>query len=721
MNKSSLTLLAALLACGPSASPVVEPVAPQAEPVPEPISEKEMRDHVQVLAGDDYLGRGTLEQGEQRAAAYLSAHFAKLGLEPLPGQSDFKVPFKLTRSGFDVDHTKMQLSLGGTGLDVWVPGRDFKPFYFSDDGNYSGEIVFAGYGITAPELGWDDYAGLDVKGKLVFVLRHSPGPEQDKNWAGSRHAFFLSKARAAQKAGAVGMILVTDPRHSDQADDLRMTGHLTVPSREGGGVIEGIRWISDLAQAATAAKGKTDDKLVAIHVSPAAGEKIATSFGKSLAQLQKAIDSGTKPKDVVVRSSASATVQVKRQAKREEVFGTNVAGFLRGSEKPNEWIVVGAHYDHLGAFDGQGDTVYNGADDNASGTAAVLAMASRMAKSATRPKRSIVFVGFSAEEKGLLGSRAMLAQAHLPRARIAFMVNLDMIGRNPERPVSITGDGFAAGLADIVTRTNEGLGLKIALGGTNISANSDHWPFFSEYVPVINFFTGLHRDYHQLSDHPDKLEYSRMVKITTLAAKVTEELAKGDALPRFVHRPFWLGAAIEVRRFGAAYKALVTEVEAESPAQRSGFAVGDIITAVSGVAVEEPDEVGTLLDDVEPGTKTEVKVARHGSEMEIEVVRAKRGYLGVFPRSLNPLERKSLGIPETMGVVIAGLTDDGPAAKAGIKKDDVLIEIRGLPVNSATLRLRLARIGAGEKVNITVIRAGKRLNLELVLGERPKR
>lgn len=675
-----------------------------------------------TLASDAFAGRGTLEEGERIAADYLAAELAALGLRPLPGREDYQVSAELVRTGFDPKTTRIRLRLDDA-VHLLGGGIDVAPFGFSKAGKVEADVVFAGYGISRPDLEYDDYEGLDVAGKVVFVLRHAPKrDENDKRFDGARDAFFASKAALAQKKGAVGMILVTDPKslldRDGQAglggDDLRMTGRLQLPPEPG------KEERADEGHAR--APGDEKEPIVAMQVSAKIGESLARQLGAPLAAIQGALDSGERrTADIRFLAPAHAVLEVGQPLAEDRVSARNVVAFLPGSDPrlADEWVVVGAHFDHLGRFDGPGDTVYNGADDNASGTSAMLAVARRLAQG-PRPRRSVVFVGFSAEEKGLLGSRS-LVRGPLGNEHVVFMLNMDMLGRNGTDKVSVEGDGYARGLDGLIAAANADLGLELELAGKMVSGNSDHYPFFAAGIPVMNLFTGLHDDYHQLSDHADKLDYPRMAKIATLAERVARRVADADERLSFIHRPFWFGAAIEVEGEGRGARPRVIELEPDAPAQRAGLAVGDVIVGVGGSGDGfAAAKVSEIFAAVEPGTDTVVTIERDGVVLGKEVHRARSGYLGVFPRGVDETEQKKYGLAADQGVLIAGLADDGPAGKAGIEKDDILIEIAGKPVGLMSLGMHLARIGAGEKVPVLLIRGGQRIALTMVLGERPE-
>lgn len=666
------------------------------------ITAADLRADVERLAADDMGGRGTLEPGLDKAGDVIAGRFEELGLVPLPGHQDVRVAYDLYEYGFDPDRTRVALTTGGATTELAL-GVDYTPFAFTDSGAVEAEVVFAGYGITAPELGWDDYDGLDVKGKVVLLLRHHPNEDRkDGNFDGARYGAFTNKAITAAKHGAVGMILVTDRKHHRDAEDFRVRSLHTISKLE---------------------RDKGDDKdgamplFLAAHVSQAAAARLVGGDDALLA-LQDRVDAGARPRELAI-PRVTATLSITMLEEPRIVRPRNVIGVLPGADPAlrDQWVVIGAHYDHLGSYAGDGDTVYNGADDNASGTSGLLALARAFASRPDRPARTIVFMAFSGEEMGLLGSRAALDQSIVPADKIVFMLNLDMIGRNEDRPVEVVGDAYGTDLGPALQRANADVGLPIELGGTNYAGNSDHHPFYERDIPFMFFFTGTHEDYHQLTDHADKLAYARMEQIVRVAYGLIDQIAAGGVTPQFIHHVSWLGVRIQTVD-GAA---VITGVDAGSRAERAGFRAGDAIAAIAGEPLASPREVGARLRAQKPGTTFELVVRRDGGEHRAQIERAQRGYLGVFPDEPTDDERKAHGLAADEGVKIRGVPEGGPAAAAGVREGDILIRIAGEKVGIRTLGRILARIGAGETVAIVVIRDGQRLTLQITLAGPPER
>ena len=687
----------------------------------ESITEAELRAHVELLSSDAFEGRETLKPGAQKAAKYLAEQFEKFGLRPLPGRGEFRVPYTLDRFVYSVEGNRVELMPNAKSVQKLELGKDFTPFTFSDTGTVeNAQVVFAGYGITAPKLSWDDYKGLKVKGKVVLVLRHTPDEKNEKGkFANSRHGLFMTKALNAQKHGAAAMLVVTDPLHHEaSADDFSADGFVRLPATAED------KKRREKRQAARRAAQKGKPRLFAAHISQAAAEALIATRrrGKGgLKEIQAKLDTGKlKPRRVALR--ARATVTITEPSEPVQVKADNVIGFLEGSDPSlkKELVVVGGHYDHLGrGSSGPNDVIYNGADDNASGTAGVLELAQAFGSLKQRPARSIVFVGFSGEEKGLLGSFAMMRESHLDQAAIAFMLNLDMIGRNEDKPVQVLGEAYATTIKEAIEAANKGIGLDITYAGTNYAGNSDHHPFYVRDIPMMFFFTGLHTDYHQVGDHSDKIAFSRMQKIVRLGYAIVDHVAQSDVRPSFIHNLGWLGARIEIVGKTDAARATFTNLEADGRGSKAGLAKGDAITAIDGKLLREPTKVGARFRKIEPGSSVGVDVLRAGKSVKVSLVRAKRGFLGIFPSGVTEDQRKIHGLGENEGVGIRSVTKDGPAEKSGIKAGDILIRIAGVPVSNQTLGKTLARIGAGEKVKIDVLREGDRIDLTMVLGERP--
>ena len=502
-----LTSLIVLVACGPE--------------VQEEITAAELSDHVAFLASDALGGRFTGSPGIAEAEKYIADLFAGLGLSPLPGEDDYFLEFNLRTMAYDPRRTLLEVD-----GDRYVLGEDFKPFSFSSEGSVEAEIIFAGYGITAPEYDYDDYADLDVRGKIVLIMRHEPDETGNTGrFAGkrhTRHAYFRAKAVNAAAHGAAGMLLYTDPMHHPDDDDLRVR-----PVYE---------FVDDTHERDSSTVPPITDGFVAFHIS----RKTAGALlpGVDLVKLQAAVDSGIAISEAVGGAIDRLKARISQyiDTSGQLIDARNVAAFLPGqNSKADEWIVVGAHHDHIGSFSGTGDTIYNGADDNASGVAGVVELAEQFA--ANPPERSIVFMTFSAEEIGLYGSYALDEYDLLDFGKIGFMLNLDMIGRNPGEPVTIYGDGLAEGLTALITKANKNHDIEIDLQGDTYEPFSDIAVFHDNRIPFLMLFTGEHEDYHGTGDHAEKLDYVRMEKLLCLSYDIVNLVAGATRLPVFKRYP----------------------------------------------------------------------------------------------------------------------------------------------------------------------------------------
>jgi len=709
------------------------------------IHASDKRRHVELLASDAFEGRNTLKPGYDKAAAYIANEFSRYGLAPMPGQKSLVVPYSLWSYGYEPGETSLRITTAG-GEESVALGKDAAPFRFSDDGALDNDIVFAGYGITAKEAHYDDYEGLDVKGKWVLIFRHAPGHLDPASpfFAGERkgqsglpdlsgYSNFTRKALNAQDHGAKGMLLVSGPVTSKEPDDLRMPLDLMVPRtpaetavREA--AIKKMREAREAAMAKRAGKSrggnaKAENKtLLAFHISSEIATALVASTGKSLEALQLQLDAGTKASAIHLQVRAQAKVKTRKEP--TTVSGKNVIGYLEGSDPAlkSQFVVVGAHFDHLGILPidpskGQ-DIVYNGADDNASGTSGMLELAEAFASANVAPRRSMLFMAFSGEEEGLRGSRALVKQGDLDTSRVAFMLNLDMIGRNSNDPVEFVGADYATNIRDITEAINKDMSVPLKFGP--YAADSDHHAFFEKEVPVAFFFTGLHADYHRLSDHADKIDFRRMEKIVTLGFALTREVANAERRPTFIYKLGWLGTSLQ--------RGVVSAIEKDSRGEAAGLMTGDIVAKIGEVEIRdgialalEQGSAGHVLSQVEQGTNVAIQLVRHGKAVAVTLERAKRGYLGIAPGRLSDEARAKLGLIASEGVFIGHVLKDTPAQKSGLKDGDIITKLSGHAVNGSTLGSRLAQIGAGETITVQVVRDGKRTEMPLTLGERPTR
>ncbi len=462
---------------------------------------------IKYLASDELKGRLTGSPGLEKAAAFISAKFREFGLQPLNGKSYYQ-PFPAVTAARLGAGNRLRFTEHGHPSTLECP-QDFVPLYFSSPIKYAGGVVFAGYGITAADLHYDDYAGMDVKGKLVLILRHEPQEADEHSvFDGTKltgHALFSSKASDAKMHGAAGVILINDsPNHPGQADDL--------PKFEG-------------------EDGPDDAGIPFVQVKASDVQPWFAAAGKNLDELSAAIDKSLKPQSFAFPASLKVDLQV--DVERDVKTVHNVVGYLPGETA--EYVVIGAHYDHLGLGGAHSlapsmtGTIHPGADDNASGTAGVIELARWFARQ-PKQKRGILFMTFAGEEEGLLGSAWYVQHPDLPLAAAVAMINMDMIGRVREGKIYIGGSDTGTTLRPLLNHVVPKYPLHVDYSDSSGYGSSDHTSFTIGKVPVLFFFSGLHGDYHKPSDTWDKIDAPDAATVLQLVAEVTDDLRESPAV-----------------------------------------------------------------------------------------------------------------------------------------------------------------------------------------------
>ena len=510
------------------------------------IREETLRADLTFLASDALQGRMSLEPGDDVAIQWIAAEFAKAGLQPGANGSYFQaVPLIEYRA----DRTQNFVALKRGGSEKQWKFPEVLGGY-REDTDVTAGMVFAGFGITAPELGYDDYAGLDANGKIVLIFDHEPqetDPNSIFNGTGNtRYATSRVKVLNAQAHGAVGVLIVAEPNRKHPSNQERM-------ARIGGSITRATPLPSQ------ALAGDELHTPFAI-VSDAAAKEILATAGATPADLQSAIDRDLKPQSRAL-GDTRATIHF-RNTSVSKGTSYNVVGLLEGSDPKlkAETILISAHHDHDGI---SGADIWHGADDNGSGTVGVVALAHAMSangkgKGGAAVKRSILFVVFAAEERGLLGSFYLAANPLRPLETTRAMINFDMIGRN-ETPSDQT-----KGLIDIPADTTNRLNLIGALyspdynrtvvaenahvgltlddrfdheSALNVFFRSDQFPFVLKNIPAFWWFTGFHPDYHHTTDTAEKINYVKMAKILRLAYLSGFDFANEATPPQFIRNP----------------------------------------------------------------------------------------------------------------------------------------------------------------------------------------
>lgn len=481
-----------------------------------------LKRNIDFLASDSLKGRDTPSPGLDSASEYIARSFRDMGLMPVNG-SYFQY-FSLCYKSLGEDNHLMVFQNGKESN--YQIKTNFMPFEITGDNDVEGELVFAGYGITAPEFQYDDYKNIDIKGKIVLVFRHEP-KENDSSAKvfngkeATKYSNLKEKVKNAKAHGAIGMLVVTEPLN-----------YKSIRPR-------GFPWPSlskNLPKDALPI-GFCIDKKDSIPIVHVGEEVIKGLFGRldSLKSLQHLIDSTLSPKSFILLQTR---VSLKTSVKTKEKYSTkNVVGFLEGSDPSlqKQVVVIGAHYDHIGFLkEHKADTdyIYNGADDNASGASGVMAIAKAMSSMKIKPKRSLLFILFAGEEKGLFGSGYYVKDPLFPLKNTVAMLNLDMISRNSPDSLEIIGARQCPDLERIIKKENRE--TDFILLPKRMSGGSDHWNFYKKDIPSIFFFTGLHKDYHKVSDNPDKIDAQKAARVSRLAFLAAWYIANDNHLYQVV-------------------------------------------------------------------------------------------------------------------------------------------------------------------------------------------
>ena len=593
-------LLGALLVLAAGAARAAEPEVPPAE---------WLLNQVKVLAAPDTEGRGSGTPGADRAARHIAAEFQAAGLKPGGTGGTYLQPFSVP-TGIRLGPVN-RLSLVTPTPRAFALGSDFAPLAVSADGVEEGEAVFAGYGITAPSLGWDDYAGLDARGKIVLVLGGDPRPSdaatpfrRPENYHYSERSHKIINAR---EHGARAILLVTHP-----------------------GAPPG--------EALPALRGNTESwSIAAAFVTRAAAGTLLSAAGARLQDAAAAIDQPLAPRSFPL---PGVRVRLEIGLVRERGTAANVVGILPGTDPAlaREAIVIGAHYDHLGRG-GEGslapdqvDAIHPGADDNASGTSALIGLARAFAAAGGAP-RTLVFAAFAGEEMGLLGSSQYVRQAAHPLDATVLMVNLDMVGRLREGKLYVAGVDSGTGLRALVEATSVP-GLAPQLRGDPF-APSDHTTFYTAGSPVLFFFTGAHEDYHRPSDTWDRVNAPGIEAVASFAARIIAAAAREPRAPAYVkiEAP---PAPVRARGYGPYFGIIpefgetaqagvkISGVRPGSPAETAGVRAGDILVVFAGMTVKSLEDLTFALRGRRPGEGVDFTIVRDGAEQRLRAVLQER-------------------------------------------------------------------------------------------------
>ncbi|HEV7905870.1 MAG TPA: M20/M25/M40 family metallo-hydrolase [Pyrinomonadaceae bacterium] len=659
---------------------------------------KKLREHVEYLASPELEGRRTGTKGATAAAVYIAGEFNNYGLEcPEPRakchqasnshlgyMQDF--PYvagvelgKTNAVAFTPRTNEAAAKTPAAALDLRV-GEDWMPLAWSANARVeSAPVTYVGYGITAAELGHDDYAGVDLHGRLALAFAGTPDGD-NPHGSYARFADLRFKAAAARDHGARALLVIA--REENFKDDKlsRLRVDESVASGDAGiPVVVISRQAARRALEAAATPTVRFEELENALLQQNAPKPETRAVGET-------VQPSAQPAAQAARKSFSAPLKniafsVTTEIVRREAPAANVVGILEGSDAKlkNEVIVIGAHYDHLGRG-GQGSLaaregeIHHGADDNASGVAGLLELARTFANERKSIRRTIVFIAFSGEEEGLLGSSSYVRNPALPLTQTVAMINLDMIGRMRENKLNVGGVGTSSEWKKWIERANHGLDLSVTATGTPASTHdgaassggvpvvvaangetivranpgerfaltmtedgfgpSDHASFYAKQTPVLFFWTGTHEDYHKPSDTADRINYEGEHKIVAFVRDIVRAVDASDARPTYTRAKsdaaagrstgfrVYLGTIPNYAEAGNGLK--LDGVSDDSPAAKAGLKAGDLIVRLAGREVRNVYDYTYALGEMKAGVEYEVEIMRAGERLKLKLTPAAR-------------------------------------------------------------------------------------------------
>jgi len=566
------------------------------------ITISELKDHITFLASDSLKGRKPGTPEGRIAAEYIRDQLKAIGLDLL-GENGFQYFPVITGIRIGDNNSFLFNEYVGKVKD------DFTPLSFSTNGSSTGHVIFVGYGFDFENdsLAWHDYQGLEVKGKWCLILRGNPETDTPNN-PYMLYSSLRKKVLTAKDHGAVGVLFVSGEKF-DKKDEL-------------------IDPYFD--------KSYSDAGISVLHIKRSVADLLLKEQNKTIASMEAESDSTKKPNSFELATKVTSSVEIIKN----KVPTQNVVAMLPSVDQSvaDEYLVIGAHYDHLG-FGGPGsgsrkpDTlaIHNGADDNASGIAAMVEIAEKLVSQKAQLKQNIIFIAFGAEEMGTIGSRYFTNNSPVDLKKIKYMMNIDMIGRmeQEEKSIIIGGTGTAKGLDEIIKRTSDKFNLNAKISPEGYGP-SDHANFYAKDIPVMFFFTGAHQDYHTPEDDIEFVNFKGIKTISDyvhdLIWKLTnldEPLAYQEAGPKtksMGRRKFKVTLGIMPDVAASDIKGMgVNLVMKGRPAERAGMQKGDLIVAMEGKPVNDIYEYMNRLSDFKVGQRISVEVMRNGKK-EILIV-----------------------------------------------------------------------------------------------------
>jgi len=572
------------------------------------ITPDEVKTHIKYLASDELEGRFPGTKGDSLAEEYAIGLFKAYGLIPI-AEDVYRQRFSFVTEIKAGDQNRFSVELENNETEYEL-GTDFYPLNFSSNGSVEGELVFAGYGINAADKKYDDFGKINLNGKIAVIMRYTPGYDNPHDDIFSDYEPIRKKCNSVRDAGAIGIIIITGPLSGD--DEINMSLRL--------------------------AKEAESIGIPVIHVRRAIIEKIFNANSKNLEEVQKGIDNSKTPNSFKLEK---AKVKFKSELVYVNSNTANIIGFIEGTDPvlKDEVIVIGAHMDHLGDGMKYGSMneklepeIHNGADDNASGSAGVLIFADKLAANRQNLKRSYIFMLFSGEEAGLLGSAYFTKSELFKKYNIVTMINMDMIGRLNEDKLSIEGAGTSSiwkTILDSLNNINDKLNITFGESGFG---PSDYSSFYSKDLPVLHFFTGLHSDYHRPSDDWQTINADGEVKVLNLIYDLVAVLDNRTEKPDFVKskeekqqtmRGFKATLGIIPDYSDAVEGLQILGVKAGSVGENAGLQKGDIIKKMGSHIVKNIYDYTYALGDFKKGDETELIVKRGDEELILKVVFSK--------------------------------------------------------------------------------------------------
>ncbi len=586
------------------------------------ISEEDLKKHVHFLASDELEGRMTGQKGSRLAAEYIAKSLKQMGIQPMDSLQGYYQPFEFT-SGVEVDkdHSSLSWQTGPASDNNTTKKHslslesDFRPLAFSSNGTFDGELVFAGYGLKAPGDGaeaYNSYAGLNVSNKTVLVLRYVPeGVSNSRRAVLNRYASLRYKAMIARELGAKGILIVSGP-NSPNTDKL-------IPLQ------------SD--------QSLGNSGILAASITAKVVDQWLEGTDQNLKKLQSGLDQEN-PHAVGSMTIPDLNIELSIRMERLRKTDRNVIGVLHPpleNKDTAEYIMLGAHYDHLGfgetggfGVKGEENTIHNGADDNASGVATILEIAGKMKRlmieSPQRFKKGVVFGFWSGEELGLIGSTHFANQPPMPLNQINAYLNFDMVGRLRENRLTLQGIGSSEDWKPLIEKRNIVSGFSLVLQ-EDPYLPTDTTAFYPKGIPVVSFFTGSHEEYHRPGDDPDTLNWKGLFRISQFASELTRSLVTDDAATlRYTKvAPMQNGGQRDTLRvylgtipdYTSEIEGVkLTGVRAGGPADKAGLQAGDIITSFANQPIKNIYDYTYALDAAKINEPTEIVILRSNQSIK---------------------------------------------------------------------------------------------------------